>query len=96
MSGVVEGWGVHLSTVEITDVKILSSSLFKDMQTEFRETNVKKALLEKNVVNNNLYFEKLDRDLESSKAAANNDKTRSNENNAQEIKTTREDVMRYR
>ena len=96
MSGVVEGWGVHLSTVEITDVKILSSSLFKDMQTEFRETNVKKALLEKNVVNNNLYFEKLDRDLESSKAAANNDKIRSNENNAQEIKTTREDVMRYR
>jgi len=31
MTEVVAGWGVHLSTVEVTDVKILSGSLFKDM-----------------------------------------------------------------
>ena len=50
MNEVVAGWGVHLATVEVTDVKILSSGLFKDMQTKFREENVKKATLEKMVV----------------------------------------------
>lgn len=34
---VTQGWGIWLETVEITDVKILSSSLFKNMQSEFRE-----------------------------------------------------------
>lgn len=36
MQEVVRGWGVWLETVEITDVLISSSSLFKDMQTGFR------------------------------------------------------------
>ena len=31
------GWGIWLETVEIQDVKILSSSLFRNLQTEFRE-----------------------------------------------------------
>ena len=31
MTEVVQGWGVWLETIEITDVKILSGSLFKDM-----------------------------------------------------------------
>ena len=50
MTEVASGWGVHLATVEVTDVKICSSTLFKDMQTQFRETNTKKAILEKLVV----------------------------------------------
>jgi flotillin len=33
----VNGWGVWLESVEITDVKILSGSLFKHLQTEYRE-----------------------------------------------------------
>lgn len=33
-----KGWGIWLETVEITDVKILSGSLFRDLQCEFRET----------------------------------------------------------
>lgn len=37
MKEVVTGWGVHLCTVEVTDVKVLSSGLFKDMQAKFRE-----------------------------------------------------------
>lgn len=37
MTEVVQGWGVWLETIEITDVKILSGSLFKDMQCTFRE-----------------------------------------------------------
>jgi len=67
MDEVVSGWGVHLATVEVTDVKILSSGLFKDMQTKFREENVKKATLEKMVVENAIYFETLDKGLEKKK-----------------------------
>ena len=37
MQKVCNGWGVWLETVEITEVLISSSSLFKDMQADFRE-----------------------------------------------------------
>jgi hypothetical protein len=45
MATVTTGWGVWLETVEITDVKISSGSLFKDMQCKFREDNKKSATL---------------------------------------------------
>ena len=67
MTEVVKGWGVHLATVEVTDLKILSSSLFKDMQAKFREENQKKATLEKIVVQNTIYFEQLEKNLEKNK-----------------------------
>jgi hypothetical protein len=38
MFEVVKGWGVWLETVEITGVTISSQSLFKDMQTNYRES----------------------------------------------------------
>jgi hypothetical protein len=31
MQVVVKGWGVWLETVEITDVQVMSGSLFKDL-----------------------------------------------------------------
>lgn len=37
MQKVCSGWGVWLETVEITEVLIASSSLFKDLQADFRE-----------------------------------------------------------
>ncbi len=37
MNKIVNGWGVWLESVEITDVRILSSTLFTNLQTEFRE-----------------------------------------------------------
>jgi uncharacterized membrane protein YqiK len=37
MQEVISGWGVHLATVEVTDVQICSNILFRDMQTQFRE-----------------------------------------------------------
>lgn len=39
---VVQGWGVWLETVEVTDVKITSGSLFKDLQAPYRE-NIKQV-----------------------------------------------------
>lgn len=37
MQKILTGWGIWLETCEIQDVKISSSSLFKNLQTEFRE-----------------------------------------------------------
>lgn len=37
MNKLVNGWGVWLETVEITDVQILSNTLFTNLQTPFRE-----------------------------------------------------------
>ena len=47
MTEVVQGGGVWLETIEITDVKILSGTLFKDMQCTFREDQNKTATLQK-------------------------------------------------
>ena len=44
LNKVVAGWGVWLETVEITDVKICSGKLFKDLQCRFRKDEEKKAL----------------------------------------------------
>ena len=43
MNKIVNGWGVWLESVEITDVKILSKALFENLQTEFRESQRQKA-----------------------------------------------------
>ena len=50
MFEVVKGWGVCLETVEITDVTIASSSLFKDLQADFREKMKKESELYKMIV----------------------------------------------
>ena len=47
MNEVTKGWGIHLSTVEVLDVNVSSSSLLHDMQTEFRETSAKQATADK-------------------------------------------------
>ncbi len=47
MFDVVKSWGVWLETVEITDVIISSSSLFKDLQADFREKMKKESELYK-------------------------------------------------
>lgn len=67
MTEVVKGWGVWLETIEITDVKILSSNLFKDMQTQFREQQKKTATLQKMEVDNQIKEEKLNHELSAFK-----------------------------
>jgi len=37
MGEVVQGWGVWLETVEVYEVKVLSASLFENLQAKFRE-----------------------------------------------------------
>ena len=51
MMEVVHGWGVWLETVEITEVMISSNELFKNMQSEFREEQSRKAQIKRMEVN---------------------------------------------
>mmetsp|Transcript_60206 Transcript_60206/g.123680 ORF Transcript_60206/g.123680 Transcript_60206/m.123680 type:complete len:417 (+) Transcript_60206:247-1497(+) len=43
MMKLVQGWGVWLETIEVTDVRIQSQSLFSNMQSEYREQIRSKA-----------------------------------------------------
>jgi len=43
MQKILTGWGMWLETCEIQDVKISSSSLFRNLQTEFREKSRQEA-----------------------------------------------------
>lgn len=67
MGSMVKGWGVWLETVEITDVKILSGSLFRNLQTEFRETNRKEASVTKLEADTAINYERKLKELETSK-----------------------------
>lgn len=61
------GWGIWLETVEIQDVKILSSSLFRNLQTEFREKSRIEAETISARINKQITEEKLQRNLISQK-----------------------------
>ena len=60
------GWGIWLETVEIQDVKILSSTLFNNLQTEFKEksrqdaekirADIQQRLEEEKLVRNDAMF----------------------------------------
>jgi len=60
MLEVVKGWGVWVETFEITDVKISSDSLFKDMQTKFREEMKYQATMNQLGIDNKLNEAKLE------------------------------------
>eukprot|EP00997_Jenningsia_sp_PLL12_P003697 NODE_1707_length_1087_cov_176.189788_g1392_i0.p1 GENE.NODE_1707_length_1087_cov_176.189788_g1392_i0~~NODE_1707_length_1087_cov_176.189788_g1392_i0.p1 ORF type:complete len:280 (-),score=95.51 NODE_1707_length_1087_cov_176.189788_g1392_i0:248-961(-) len=38
MQSIIQGWGMWLETVEITDIMVKSQSMFDDLQTEYRQT----------------------------------------------------------
>lgn len=69
----INGWGVWLETVEITDVKILSASLFENLQTEFRESQRQKAEIIGMKADNEMKEKKLLQNLEFAKKEAENE-----------------------
>ena len=95
MKEVVQGWGVHLSTVEVTDVKVCSHGLFKDMQTQFREQNTKKATLERLVVQTDLDEERLSHELEDHKRSWDTSKTQTTALNKQKIEKLKQGIINY-
>lgn len=67
MFDVVKGWGVWVETIEITDVKILSSSLFKDLQSKFREEQKQRAEMDKLLINDQIESEQIKSNVEMNK-----------------------------
>ena len=96
MQAVVTGWGVHLSTVEVCDVRILSGGLFQDMQSKFREINNKKATLERMVVENSIYFDKLEKNVERNKRNLDSNLIALKAQNAEDLKQARREVEQFK
>lgn len=63
----VKGWGVWLETVEITDVQILSTSLFKDLQAKFREEKRRDAQLKTMEIDDEIAAKRIQKELEMKK-----------------------------
>lgn len=92
MTEVVQGWGVWLETIEITDVKILSGSLFKDMQCTFREDQNKTATLQKLEVDQEIRIQKENHDLTTKKRTEDTRKTKRLEESSRNIKNKQQEV----
>lgn len=63
----LNGWGVWVESVEITEVRISSNTLFENMQIEFRENQRNRAEMIKMNVNNQIENEKLAKETELNK-----------------------------
>lgn len=86
MNAIVNGWGIWLESVEITDVKILSSNLFKDLQVEFRKEQQQKAELIKMATENELKDRRLKQDLAFAKKEAENETSKTIYKLAEDVK----------
>lgn len=95
MNAVVNGWGVWLETVEITDVKIMSGSLFTNLQTEFREEQRQKAELIRMRIENDLEEKRLVQQLNISKKRSDNETQQSIYELNQEVKVKEEQQNIY-
>lgn len=67
MLKVVQGWGMWLETVEVTDVRVLSQRVFDDLQTEFRQNLFLKAEAIRMNTTKDLELQKLEQDNEKNK-----------------------------
>lgn len=72
----LKGWGMWLETCEIMDVKISSGSLFKHLQTKFREEKRIEAETIAAETENQIQTEKLTRDTKLNGARSDADKER--------------------
>jgi len=95
MKEVVQGWGVHLATVEVTEVKISSGTLFKDMQVQFREQNTKKATLERLVVTTDLREEEMGHELDTHKRSWDTSTKQTTALNKQKLEKLKQGIINY-
>lgn len=96
MTRVIKGWGVFLATVEVTDVKICSGTLFKNLQTQFREANQKKATIERLEVESSIKEEEMTHQLESNKRDWDTKLVQANALNAQALQRARQEVENFK
>lgn len=91
-----EGWGVAVATVEITDVRILSRSLFENLQCQFMEENNKKAELERLEVANGIWIEQQEHSLRSTKREANANKVERFAQMAENLQKKKQELDTYK
>ena len=95
MNEIVNGWGIWLESVEITDVKILSSTLFKDLQMEFRKEQQQKAEYIKMETEKDLKEIRLKTEIEYTKKEAENETNKTIYKCTEDIKIAREKQRVY-
>lgn len=73
MLEVVKGWGIWVETIEILEVKVLSKSLFSDLQSQFMEEQKQKAELERLEIQNEMETQELKANVEMNEKRGNSD-----------------------
>ena len=91
----LQGWGIWLETVELTEVKICSSKLFEDLQAEFRQESSLTANQKKISTNELLTKNKLTSELKMTKTEEESKSQRQIDFNRQELKRKQQEVEFY-
>jgi len=81
----INGWGMWLETIEILDVKISSNQLFKNLQTEFRESTRQQAETITATIRNELRNEEIEREAHMSQIENQHNNAREEYNAEQDI-----------
>jgi len=91
-----KGWGVKIETIEITDVSILSSSLFNNIQARFKEEEKLKATIDKLEIKKQLRIEQSKSDIiiEQKRADTSYEKTLYNAKDNLEIE--KKNLIKYK
>lgn len=86
------GWGIWLETVEFTNVRICSKTLFEDLQAEFRQEEHLKAEKVRMETTNTITERQLDADLKIKKSQADNETQKLISDNSQKLKRMDQEV----
>ena len=96
ISSVIEGWGCLVESVEITDVKILSSGLFANLQMKFREEERKKAELIRMATEMELKEKRLKNTLQREIQNLHDETKTQIQKNLQKIEVSKENLKMYK
>eukprot|EP00703_Trepomonas_sp_PC1_P004277 JAP92329.1 SPFH domain/Band 7 family protein [Trepomonas sp. PC1] len=90
------GWGIWLETIEITEVKVCSRTLFEDMQAEFRQEAHLKAENIRLTTSNQISTRQMESDLAMNKSRQDNETSRVTHENKQKIKRQQEEMEYFK
>lgn len=91
----LSGWGIWLETVEITEVRICSRSLFEDMQAEYRQETHLKAEQIRLDTNNKVTENQLQSDFVLNKSRIDTETQRIKYNGDQQLKRQQQEADLY-
>ena len=88
----LQGWGIWLETVELTEVMICSYKLFEDLQAEFRQETSLSANQKKVSTNEMLTKNRLTSELKMTKTEEESKSQKQIDFNRQELKRKQQEV----